>query len=518
MVVGVGAGVAVPVGAEPGPIYGVPVEAPVRDPFRAPVGPYGAGNRGIEYDTEVGEVVRASADGRVVFAGAVGGTLHVTVLHADGVRTSSSFLRRIDVAVDQEVHRGDPLGLAGDTLHFGARRGDQYFDPASLFTTATAGGAGVEVELLPLEIPPGGSLDDERRALVALSQDDGGGFLPIDIDLDLGLDALAGAGEWVAERALLVQHYASAANPVQRSLMVAAELASEVANQPPCSDEPPPRRPVAGKRRRAILVGGLGSSSESASVDDLRRDELGYAGDAVERFSYTGPDRPYTSPDTQGDLVAYGRRLADDVQRTLRDHPGATVDVYAHSMGGVVARLALVELERRGVDLDRLGLVVTLGSPHHGADLATAAAAANATVTRPLALDLAESAMDTGLNPQSTAVAQLAETSAVVTTLDEVGVPEGVELVSVAASGDLIVASPNTRVDGARNVTVSLTGRDAHSDVVGADETTDEIARALAGKPQACRPVDEIVDEALLGHGISYVEDAMGLAALNSPP
>jgi pimeloyl-ACP methyl ester carboxylesterase len=208
--------------------------------------------------------------------------------------------------------------------------------------------------------------------------------------------------------------------------------------------------------------------------------------------------------------------LADAIEQALRDHPEAVVDVYAHSMGGVVARLALVDLARRGVDLHRLGLVTTLGSPHHGADLATALAAARTTVTGSAGLDLAEAWLGTGLDPDATAVAQLAETSSVVRMLDEVGVPPDVDLLSIAASGDLIVASPNSQVDGERNVTVSLGGAGAHGELVGADETTDEIARALVGEPPGCRPVAEMVDQRLVGHGISYMEDVVGFAALNS--
>ncbi len=43
------------------------------------------------------EPVVAAADGEVVFAGPVAGALHVTVLHADGLRTSYSFLAAVRV-------------------------------------------------------------------------------------------------------------------------------------------------------------------------------------------------------------------------------------------------------------------------------------------------------------------------------------------------------------------------------------------------------------------------------------
>src|SRR5437764_14605541 len=77
--------------------YDPPVDAPVVDPFRPPPEPWAAGNRGIDYGTAPGTPVRAAAPGEVVFAGQVGGTLHVVVLHADGLRTSYSFLARISV-------------------------------------------------------------------------------------------------------------------------------------------------------------------------------------------------------------------------------------------------------------------------------------------------------------------------------------------------------------------------------------------------------------------------------------
>ncbi len=48
----------------PAPVHVPPVDAPIADPFRPPAGPYGGGNRGLDYDTTAGDVVRASAAGR----------------------------------------------------------------------------------------------------------------------------------------------------------------------------------------------------------------------------------------------------------------------------------------------------------------------------------------------------------------------------------------------------------------------------------------------------------------------
>jgi hypothetical protein len=488
----------------------------VVDPFRPPEHPFGSGNRGLEYGVESGAEVRASQDGEVVFAGAVAGSLHVTLLHPDGIRTSYSFLQRIDVALGQQVRRGDPVGRAGERLHFGARRGDEYFDPATLFD---ADGP-VEVELLPFEVPPGDAADEERAALAQLWASQGGG--------GFGLPSLGDLAGVALDGVRLAHHYATELDPIRRGGAVAWRLGRRLAFPEACSSGDPPTRPAAGERV-AVLVGGLGSSSRSASIDDLRADELGYDPDEVVRFSYTGgripgtgealesiPAGPYGSSDTQGDLRASGQRLAQLVQATLEAAPEATVDLYGHSMGGVVARLALEELARRGIALDRIGLVATFGSPHGGADLATAVAAVRTGPLGDLGLHLAEGVLASGLDPNAEAVSQLAETSVVVDSL-AAGPPPGIDLLSIAASGDLVVTVPNTHVAGARNVVVDLVGRDAHGAMVGSEAATDEVALALAGSPPACQSPGQIVRRELVGEGISYLEDLGGAALLAGP-
>ncbi len=112
------------------PVMRPPVDAPVSDPFRMPENSYGPGNRGIEYDTDPGQVVRAAAAGVVQFAGAVAGALHVTVDHGNGLRSSYSYLQRISVRQGASVVRGSVIGITGERLHFGVRRNDDYHDPA----------------------------------------------------------------------------------------------------------------------------------------------------------------------------------------------------------------------------------------------------------------------------------------------------------------------------------------------------------------------------------------------------
>src|SRR5438067_735784 len=139
----VAAGLAPPAVADSA--YRPPVDAPVADLFRPPPQPWAAGNRGLDYATRPGQEVRAAADGEVVFAGSVADSLHVVLLHPDGLRTSYSFLGSIRVQRGVHLHQGDVVGTAGAVpFHFGARAGDAYVDPALLF-----GGGPPDVHLVP---------------------------------------------------------------------------------------------------------------------------------------------------------------------------------------------------------------------------------------------------------------------------------------------------------------------------------------------------------------------------------
>jgi murein DD-endopeptidase MepM/ murein hydrolase activator NlpD len=121
----------------PAPVrYQAPVDAPVTDPFRPPSSPYGPGNRGLEYATEPGTPVRAAADGTATFAGQVGGTLHVTLQHADGARTTYAGLATVGVTRGEQVAAGEPVGTSRTSLLWTVRLGDAYLDPAALLAAS----------------------------------------------------------------------------------------------------------------------------------------------------------------------------------------------------------------------------------------------------------------------------------------------------------------------------------------------------------------------------------------------
>jgi murein DD-endopeptidase MepM/ murein hydrolase activator NlpD len=127
--------------------YRPPVVAPVADPFRPPPAPWLAGNRGIEYATPPGTIVRAIGPGVVTFAGRVAGQLDVTVTHPDGLRSSYVDLAFAGVRVGDRVLGGDVVGRSTDRLHLGVRRGRTYLDPASLWGRRVRGG---RVVLVPV--------------------------------------------------------------------------------------------------------------------------------------------------------------------------------------------------------------------------------------------------------------------------------------------------------------------------------------------------------------------------------
>jgi murein DD-endopeptidase MepM/ murein hydrolase activator NlpD len=110
-----------------------PVDAPIVDYFRPPSNPFGPGNRGVEYDTYVGQVVISTHRGVVTFSGQVGGSLFVTVQHSPTLKTTVGFVNETLVKVGDVVDQGQPIARAGATIHFTARRNGRYIDPESLF-------------------------------------------------------------------------------------------------------------------------------------------------------------------------------------------------------------------------------------------------------------------------------------------------------------------------------------------------------------------------------------------------
>ena len=100
----------------------------------------GRGHDGIDIDVKVGDMVRASSSGTVVFAAEEKTRFGRQVLidHGDGWQTSYGHLARITVKKGDVVKAGERIGIAGDAgiatrpeLHFEIRKNGKDIDPAS---------------------------------------------------------------------------------------------------------------------------------------------------------------------------------------------------------------------------------------------------------------------------------------------------------------------------------------------------------------------------------------------------
>ena len=512
---------AAPAAADDTVVHQPPVDAPVVDPFRPPATRFGPGNRGLTYDLAPGTAVRASADGTVVFAGQVAGTLHVTVLHADGLRTSYSFLGSIAVHRGQTVGRGDTVGTGGVGFHFGLRDGDTYLDPASLFD-----GSVVHVRLVPHR-EPGPPTDDGLQHEHAILRDlvlteDPGVLRRIWNAVAHGAEPVLDGVVGLGSIAVHLYHELPPADVVAdivealwRNYTQACTKASVTAEAPATA-------------RVALLVAGLGSNSESGAIDDVDTDTLGYAPADVLRFSYRGgrvpgdgsladdlaaiPATSYTAEDTNGDIVERGRALADLLQQVAATRPGVPIDLYAHSLGGLVTRVALLELAHRPGGLAALGSVVTIATPHDGADLATGAAAASPHVHQ--ILDVGFDLAGMGIDADGTAVRQLAETSDFIDYLHDAGVPDGVAFRTIGGRGDIVVTADHSDVAGQPSAVVDVTGVTAHDRLPGDPAVTRELQLALAGLAPACDGFVDAVLDAVMPQTISWGLDSVSLGLL----
>ena len=483
----------------------------------------------------MGVPVRAAADGEVTFAGQVAGALHVTVLHADGLRTTASFLASIDVVVGQRVHRGDRIGTTAGLLFFSARRGDAYLNPASLFASGPP-----QVRLVPFDVPPGNGAGGERSAIRQLLGGLGWAGAAV---LGAGRAAVGAVGTaagtatemsaealgWLrthpqllllASEELGVLGAPRAAVQLTIASAQAVRAARDIAGRP-CTPAGV-AFPAPARRRVAVLVAGLGSSSEHGAIDDVHVAALGYARPDVVRFSYGGGRTPetgasvpssetshYRPVDTGQDLRLTGRRLADLVEAVAHDQPGVPIDLIAHSQGGLVMRLALLELESRHgrAWLDRLGLVASLATPHGGADLAADGEVLRSIpVAGPVLLNGVLGTFAPGLRADAPSLAQLSTRSDLIHFLDQHPLAAGLHALSVAARGDPIVPVPRARLAGAPEVIVPLAGLQAHDELPGSPAATRELGLALAGAPPTCESLGDALVDQLVGVTISRLE------------
>lgn len=115
-----------------------PVDGTVLRDFAPPEKRWQAGHRGVDLSARPGQEVRASSAGVVHFSGSIAGMTSVSIMHADGIRTTyqpiTTELRKGD-----HVAAGDVIGHLSPNpkhpepgLHWGALRGQDYLNPLDL--------------------------------------------------------------------------------------------------------------------------------------------------------------------------------------------------------------------------------------------------------------------------------------------------------------------------------------------------------------------------------------------------
>ena len=131
-----------PLADTPAPRFAWPLSGKIRRSFlteQVKDGPH----EGIDILSPLGTAVRASAAGKVIFAGSGPDAYGLTVILFHGGRwtTTYSFLQKVTVKEGDEVKAGERIGLVGDTglarepqLHFEVRRNRVPLDPAKFLT------------------------------------------------------------------------------------------------------------------------------------------------------------------------------------------------------------------------------------------------------------------------------------------------------------------------------------------------------------------------------------------------
>lgn len=126
-----------------------PVQGIVTSSFGSRLDPFkgeGAFHTGIDIATNVGDAVRAPADGTVLKAGlGTGYGREVVVDHGHGVETLYAHLSGFAVITGQDVHKGDILGYVGSSghstgphLHYEVRIHDTPVNPSKYLPGAPA--------------------------------------------------------------------------------------------------------------------------------------------------------------------------------------------------------------------------------------------------------------------------------------------------------------------------------------------------------------------------------------------
>lgn len=511
-----------------------PVGGRLVEGFDAPTNPFGAGHRGADFAAGPGEPVRAAGSGTVSFAGAVAGSIHVTVDHGDGVLTTYSFLERANVSIGTQVERGAAIGRAGGTgghhpagvMHMGLRVGGVYVDPMSLFQ--------------PVDLT-------ERVHLVAVSADnlrpapDPHGVL-VDLNYDIergGLPEWLYAREWVdsernRRRSALDRAVRSAVGFGRALAGASWDALDDIAHNPyvpvvglaipmdvaeavydHVTADCTPAQDVRGgliSYRDVMFVAGIDSSMRDGRTNEFPLEQL-YPQDRIHWYSYRDDGSAYDASDTHQSIDQSAQLLAEQLRATkaAAGRPMET-DLVAHSQGGVVVQHFLSHYwDPTDPTLPLISRVVLISSPLEGAPGAIVLDEMGDTLVGSLAAGVLPLP-----NPRAPALSDLRSDSARASAAREWVVPESIEVVSIGIASDAVV--PSTTNDDVRGVAsvptrVSGTPLSVHRSATTDGEVVKRAAVTLGPGGAACARLSERLEAAVFGNAISSLEHGLGLAA-----
>ena len=498
-----------------------PVPGAATRMFDPPPAPFAAGHRGVDFAASDGATVVAMGAGVVEFAGRVAYTNHVVMRHDNGWRTSVSYVGEILVREGDRVQAGgriarccgrsDPAHVIGaPAVHVALRLGDEYVDPMVLFSAPDL------TELVHLAPSDGREWPASRRRGISMILDvtgvapllDAGGAL-----IALGGDAFDVFGtilEAGADQLPALWRYLDELDP--SPLGDLAEATWNWIDQRDECDADPPEPGSVQQQNRLLFVAGIDSSTtRDGSTNGFPADELGSQPDDINWFSYAADGGDYDNVDTYAPIDQSARRLGDQLRAMQRAWPGRSVDLIAHSQGGVVVQAFLkLHYDPGDPTLPPLGTIVTLSSPHSGAPLATSGAAIAARPFGPWVIDRLP-----GAQPSDAASPRdLAETSDLQRRLRRTSLPIGLDVVSIGTPFDLIVPATSTQLDGADHLVVDPGGLfDQHTRVTTARATQIVVNNALLGRPAPCVAYATALAAAYAPERIAFIERLPGALA-----
>jgi triacylglycerol esterase/lipase EstA (alpha/beta hydrolase family) len=462
-------------------------------------------------------------------------------VHADGVKTTYSFLRDVSVVVGQRVVAGENVGHSESSVHVSVRYNGYYLDPLILFDGDTA----TKTRLIATTPDEPGLESDDGLSLLKLAMSPFASTIEgVKSTID-AFRAMIDAGLVSAQAAvdmagwLLVQAYNGVVEPALQQLLVDLEILalaithadplrltllqlsilSDVLNGQKCTPVGTPAQTVddlTSRKKIIVQVAGFGSSASAdkpntSGAFQVDTESLGYDDADVIRFSYAGGttmDNDYDSQDSSQDLNVAAKRLTDLLAELRAQNPDAHITVVGHSQGGVVARDAITRPGSEDLNVDT---VVTIGSPHQGSSIALMTLA-EATLGGERVINTIADLKD--LNPHGSAQ-QLTPGSDYLRELNERTLPEDTWFTSIGGRGDVVVPAADAALREAHNVVLDVPAAlgGVHTALPSDPQVMGEILRAINRQEPTCRSVSDRYIDSVRARGGQALMRLVGTGA-----